>query len=910
MADNVLPAVVDAIAEEDNDLGGLLLTRLRVATEFGRDNGQTDAGAPTVLTSPADVFVSGDAGRYIDILLPLSGVPTGNEGSYVVSAVTDSKNVVLVKIDGSAPTFVTQKPVRWRFASIPVESTLGFPANDRNMEVWIGDEPTACPYGQLDKTPSAQRILGLGGQTVILDGILDVAAPTTLTTIADRWSASDVGKTVYICEKDSPTGNEGPQLITALIDGKNVTVSPGGLVTETEVSLRVKTYAGDGYMTDRTPRGGVYTASFHRELAEVYEGSGSYSAMDRLRRAMLTAYATEEELDRIGSNLAVARPLGVVDETYRCLLETLAYLPRATVYALELVLACFYPSGGWQVYEDLINFPNTVFILTPEMAGTTAVSEGKTFFAPNGVPGSTPVTGGREAAVSTDATHVDAAEDPTMVVDVKLEDVDESLEMAVLPSADTPAWTFNTEGAGTPAEGAVFSVSGSTLTQVVPGAPSQDGGNYSRVEAKMDQHVGSITRIDGWFQVTDETLVADRPFFARISHNNGVDREVYLRWQMDEAALTDNANAIPSGAPAAAVLNLAADVWYRFRLEVLVTERGDFVRAHIANKDLFGWVDLSPFDATAANEFAFGYEDQGSNQNFAIDWDRVRTVVHQERNYYNRLSTCTPTGGGSANIVDSSNPFVAGDVGKLVRLFGYDRTGRAFEPRNSVLAKISAYVGASTVTTTGVTHGPSGDIVTSGVTVGSGEGAIIEIAAGDAETFRLEDGPLQLDEFSGAGPSYDPVAGGSGDGKSIVISGSTAGNDGTYKVLEVIDQRRIRVDNAGGFTTESGLTWAWATTVLQATPTDYEVVEQGSHTGVTITLGDALPSATENVELWYTTVLSAQVLLNEFVQNLASAGSAPNVYYPVYLFDVDRAIRQIVDEVTAAGVIPQYEREF
>jgi len=34
------------------------------------------------------------------------------------------------------------------------------------------------------------------------------------------------------------------------------------------------------------------------------------------------------------------------------------------------------------------------------------------------------------------------------------------------------------------------------------------------------------------------------------------------------------------------------------------------------------------------------------------------------------------------------------------------------------------------------------------------------------------------------------------------------------------------------------------------------------------------------------------------------------VFYPFYLFDVDQATRQLMDEITAAGVLPAFERIF
>jgi hypothetical protein len=49
---------------------------------------------------------------------------------------------------------------------------------------------------------------------------------------------------------------------------------------------------------------------------------------------------------------------------------------------------------------------------------------------------------------------------------------------------------------------------------------------------------------------------------------------------------------------------------------------------------------------------------------------------------------------------------------------------------------------------------------------------------------------------------------------------------------------------------------------------------------------------------------------DESVENEGSGGTAGNVYYPFYLWDIEQSIRDLLDEVTAAGVIPEFERDF
>jgi hypothetical protein len=55
---------------------------------------------------------------------------------------------------------------------------------------------------------------------------------------------------------------------------------------------------------------------------------------------------------------------------------------------------------------------------------------------------------------------------------------------------------------------------------------------------------------------------------------------------------------------------------------------------------------------------------------------------------------------------------------------------------------------------------------------------------------------------------------------------------------------------------------------------------------------------------------SGQTLKNEFIANEGSSGSAGNVYYPFYVSGTDLIYQDILDEITAAGVIPRFERTY
>jgi hypothetical protein len=883
MADNVLKATVDAIADSDNELAGQLVTRVRSKLIAGRNDGQLATATPTRLISPEDVFLSSMVGEGVDIIVPAIGAAHGFEGSYLIDTFVDSKNVTLTKIDGLAPAFTDTDPVRWRFTTLKAETTLEFPVDDRIMRLWIGDEPLAIPYAELDQTPGAQEFRGLGPQRYLIGATIAAAAPTDIVFDRDALSTADIGKAIWVLPIDPVNGNEGPQLITGYVPAtRTATVSPGGLTADqSDVRIMIKDYL--------TPDG--YPSVLSRELSAVIDGSQSFSQMDQVRRAMLTDYAEGTELDRIGRNLAVKRLRGMGDETYRCLLQTLAYLPKATVYGLELVLDCLLPGGGWSIYEDLINFPGKVFILLPALSGDSSDFEGKAFLAPSGKDVTPPIDpskaggaalgrGDRERQTSSNTTTVTIARAPITVLDVLREDVVQALEMDVLPSADTPAWTFVTQGGGGPAEGAVFSIvatgpSHNVLAHTQPGAPTVDGGYYKKTIAP-DYLVGSIIDIEAWFRVDSFTTVAGFPWGFYIS-DLAINKQYGMWFNQTQVELSASPGLGTVG-PVAHGIPVDDGAWRRLKLRRESIGDQHLITAWIGDKIVFAEIDSTVFPATAANEIAFGYFLQAA-QNWTVHWDRVQVLERSTRNYWDIADNNGATAGGDNNFVAfGGTPFVVGDVGKNFRVRTRGTTGGIAARRNVGLWRASAFVSSSTLTLAGI---QLAKIVT------------VQTIAGDNFVDLLD--PLFIPED---------------DVKQIEIFDSVLGNNGTRNALEYVNPRRLRVDGAP-FVSEAQLSYRFNPNLLAASSAMvWELIDVGTNVGAVLTLREVLPLANTDVEVWYTSVLSAQILRNEFVRNDGSAGAIPNIYYPFYVFDVDRATRQLLDEITAAGIIPAYEREF
>ena len=418
----------------------------------------------------------------------------------------DAKNVDVVKIDGTgAPSFVDEDPVQWRFASLRVESTYQFPERDHRQELYVGTEKDPVPYAALDQTPGAQLFRGLGEHRFDrLGATLRTASPQIVISSQEVFTSADVGKALWILPLETPNGNEGPRVISVFTSSRQVTFTGPAITADEDNALYVvKTYSGAGYLTGA-----------QRMLAEVMDGSYSYSGLDRLRRSLLIDLAEEEEIDRIGRRLGLVRPRSITDdEIWRRVVMVRAYLAASPVYSLELMLDALYPQGGWSVTEDLTlealdgrpRHANEVFVQVPDLTPGSD-SDGRTFLD------------GPESATSSSTTAVTVSETPTTVYSVRLAPVSAELDMDVLPSADSPAWTYQAESAG--AEGTYFSVvsagqswtpAGGLVTQNVlqhvAANPGTDSGRYYRTIAEIDTKKPTRLRIQAAFQISAQTAI-------------------------------------------------------------------------------------------------------------------------------------------------------------------------------------------------------------------------------------------------------------------------------------------------------------------------------------------------------------------------------------------------------------------
>lgn len=94
----------------------------------------------------------------------------------------------------------------------------------------------------------------------------------------------------------------------------------------------------------------------------VYDLSRNRTVLDHVRRGMFVRTARLEDLDVIGRNLGLHKCPGLDEETWRALIQVMAYLPNQTMDAFKRVLDVFPGVGNYSLYQLLPSNLNEVFV--------------------------------------------------------------------------------------------------------------------------------------------------------------------------------------------------------------------------------------------------------------------------------------------------------------------------------------------------------------------------------------------------------------------------------------------------------------------------------------------------------------------------------------------------------------------
>jgi len=633
----------------------------------------------------------------------------------------------------------------------------------------------------------------------------------------------------------------------------------------------------------------------HKQQTTVVDLTLDQSAIDSVRRAMLVDYAEGEDLSALGRNYGVLRlPFITDDDQFRDIIKYLAYNPRGTIYGIELALIGLLGAGNFEIIEDLITYPNTVFINITGDAAADNKKEGKTF------------VGSDVQVVS--LTDPDAA-------DVNGEPV------------------------------ARGSVSGMTWLDEdhVTDCRSQKPSADSFVEATGHLAVNPWT-YEGVDEAVDVTLTADS--HIEIVDNTGANQPIYrhnMRIQPESRAYAEVTFMIPSTASlnattrnfelilidggkrlsfgvkpnggnfdigfstgagsfidgAAATLNY--DTWYTFGIR----KNGDAI-ALLSNRIVVKVEDRSNFTTPADTHprCIFGCNDTVSSGARA----RVKQVSYYAHTHTDYWAARGITGAvltaAATNFDTNSLDMIAGDVGKTFVITGSAVTNPE-GGNNNGRWKVATYVDTDNVTLEGTTE----------------DDAVLESASPVRVTVPTTGLQFQYPDDLG---------------KEITISGSAASNDGTYVISKLLDPGTFadlddgwspvpaktnvcEVKNTtppGGvpsFTTEVGLSWKLGPVFINESNLSWELSDAGVSAPDEITLRQDTPIPIVGgfdpllMRLTFSKMLSAQLLKDASIANvLLTASPLVFQYYPAYISDPLGFVRIYLDDVTAAGVIPDY----
>jgi hypothetical protein len=630
-------------------------------------------------------------------------------------------------------------------------------------------------------------------------------------------------------------------------------------------------------------RGGdlvVGVKKIHTIEAPVMDLNRSRSAIDQLRRAILVAYASGEDLNAIGRNLGVERfPFLGSDDIFRAIIQALAYNPKGTVFGLELALDAMVGAGNYEIIEDLITDPCTVFIRLTGAVVTDEISHGKTYLT------------GPELQPPTSDTTVDI-NDPIVsrgwVGGVRWKDEDLLTDCRLAyPSADiiteypgdTPhaAWDFTGSGA---VEGVDVTLTGTAIEFTT--TPPVNFCNYRR-RLRLQPNAYAFN-----------SLLATIPSGAPVTAPT-----IYTIWYLDDGVYRGS-------------IGFQTDTVSTFRVGFITTgnvfvgsgislNRDQFYDLAIVKRTVDSWelyIDGALAETVAyagslatigSPRVTFGHFAGGASIRLQVK--QVSVWSHTVTDYWAAHGVGSVNAANPTRLTSTVSVFASGDVGKTIEVYN------ASTPINNGRYLVDSFV----------------------------DGQNVELAGPVESDLQAQyNANVKWVRALGAGRLFqypDDV------GKELVISGSTAGNNGTY-VIAALYQEGTLVDlNSGdtpipektsiaevvaaSFVPETGLNWQVNPDFATESPIDWELSDAGSVAGTTLTLRQALPLTAAQcyrvLEVLYSNVLSAQLLRDVLIQNEV-IDTDPDLlfsYYPFYLADPLGYIRAYLDTITAAGVIPE-----
>ncbi len=855
--EDLLQITFDAIGEADNEIGGQHQTRVTALTVP-----ETVLAAPFVWDGTDTVLTPSTSG-----LTPGDYIQLDEDGQvFEILAITPNVDVTVDDSELTPPTGPTvdalAATVTWDgTATVVFSSTVEVGAG-----VWI----------RLDSDEQWFQIASVDSGSVVITNPNSLSIPSGAGGSSKSLlpTTSEIHTSIPV---ESVLG--WPDSGKVLLDGVLYSYASR---TKDPASLDGITYA----LADATHIG---LRRSHTELAVVTDLTRIRSALDQLRRAILVAYADEEDLSSLGRNYGVFRyPFLPDDDVFRAIIRALAYNPRGTWFGIELALDAMVGAGNWEAWEDLVDNRNTVYVRLLGDAANLLSFEGKTYLT------------GEDHILADNTTQVTL---PRSVVDqghvhgVRLKTEDHTSDFRTAKPSVDQVEEYDGDAGTT-----VWAYEGQNETvDVIQGVEGVTISDTSGAAVARYNHPARIT-IESYAVLNLVTAFnAGGVAGADLEQWGGMieDGAFEIAWGAigvflgeAKAGLRDGTGFLTSGGS----IDIVKGQKYDIEIRKYGTERVEF------------WVDgalveTQPYSAftqvTANRRISFGSHSVGILVSVGFVKQAGYYVQTAQDFWGYTLGTTSVATGNPQRVTMGTAPFVAGDVGKRIEI----SQGGTLNPqngKNNGIFEVGTFVDTSNVDVVGPTNSDDG-------LVQSANPLRITVS-GDQQKFIFPDDL----------------------GKEIVISGGLANNNGTYVIDAFLDDQSLVdleswatvlrqettvceiVDPGGGFgfISESGLDWRLDPVFVTESNLRGVLSDAGSEAADVLTLRGALPGV-EVVSVAFREVLSAQ-LLRDFAFRNEIIQTVPDVlweYYPFYLSDLLGFVRLYLDTVTAAGVIPEFTLE-
>lgn len=656
-------------------------------------------------------------------------------------------------------------------------------------------------------------------------------------------------------------------------------------VVYTYSAKTAETLEGIAYLDEGVEVSG--TKQQHREESMVLDISRQYSAIDLARRMLLVEYAEAGYLDVLGRNLGVLRhPEVADDDIFRAVVKALAYNPRGTVYGIQLMLDALLGAGNYEIFEDLIKHPNTVFIRIDGSAAAADVFYGKAYLE---APEYRPADTSTEITLAQAATAIGRVLLKDEVVDTETDLARPSTQMVEEYSGATPVAVWAFVGSDEATEVDILTAGGGCI-EFDSGGPAYYK-HLARIQPESSARAAILATIP-----TAATLnAADGRQAALVIRDMGKAFGFGIYSDTGSTFVAQLMHPLTGTAVGSGAV-LQRDTWYELGVRRLDTEVELLVNNVVVQVE-----DTATFPASTDHEIDFGNVSSGVAENPRLRVKRVWAGIETDTDYWaaRRVDGAVATADPDRLTVGAVF-FSPTDAGKMVRTY------------NSAVAKTEGGNNNGTWQAGSVADAQNIDLrgfTDDGADVDSANPARVVLPATAFRKLRYPDDlgnvlVLEDSAFGNEGPYIIT---------KILQEGTLADYAGFDTVLEAestICEVEVSLGTPASFVSELNLTWRIDPAFVTEAGLSLELSDAGSMLGTALTLRQALPAFAGGYEvvlaILATRIFTSQLLEDTSVRVVLTQ-DVPREYshYPFYLILPLAYVRRYLDELTAAGIIAE-----